>query len=249
MDLEKGNIKKKKKEDSSESELEEGELRQNKEIQIKSAEEQGTEEQANKDQVEPSKNEYLKEMSNEECSKGKDSDIATDDNKENTNEERVVSLKNPKDSIKDETSTNTEAKPTDSETEAKGNNASGGKNGEIKVVEQAKLVNDVIEIEESDDYLMYLEEILKKIHAFFYEIHDGKREGDRDMKKVIPSVRKEVLANTKLVFSGLVPTNQSLEQSKAYSIAKSLGAEVSQELTKDCTHLVAVRTGTAKVCL
>ncbi|XP_046662876.1 LOW QUALITY PROTEIN: RNA polymerase II subunit A C-terminal domain phosphatase-like [Homalodisca vitripennis] len=155
------------------------------------------------------------------------------------------SVKNEKD--KDADKEESENKPTISSSEEKENQAKGGKNGEIKLVEQAKLVNDVIEIEESDDYLMYLEEILSKIHSFFYDIHDGKRDGDRDMKKVIPAVRGEVLAGTKLVFSGLVPTNQSLEQSRAYNIARSLGAEVSKDLTKDCTHLVAVRTGTAKV--
>lgn len=68
--------------------------------------------------------------------------------------------------------------------EEKKNKPTKEANGEIKVVEHAKLVNDYIEIEEADDYLMYLEEILRKIHKFFYEIVDGKREGDRDLKKV-----------------------------------------------------------------
>lgn len=38
-----------------------------------------------------------------------------------------------------------------------------------------------------------------------------------------------------------------LEQSRAYFIAKSLGAEVQSNINKDITHLVAVNAGTYKV--
>ncbi|XP_075215635.1 RNA polymerase II subunit A C-terminal domain phosphatase Fcp1 [Lycorma delicatula] len=107
-------------------------------------------------------------------------------------------------------------------------------------------IDDLLEVEESDDYLLYLEEILRKVHIHFYDNYD-KKEEEADLKHVIPALRKKVLAGTRLLFSGLVPTNASLDQSKAYYIAKSLGAEVVQELDKDITHLIAVRTGTAKV--
>lgn len=105
----------------------------------------------------------------------------------------------------------------------------------------------VLQVEEADDYLLYLEEILKKVHRLFYEIYDKNLKSNADLKKVIPEVRQQVLAGTKLVFTGMVPTHMSLEQSKAYCIARSLGAEVSQDLTQDTTHLIAVRAGTAKV--
>ncbi|KAJ3648876.1 hypothetical protein Zmor_020645 [Zophobas morio] len=108
--------------------------------------------------------------------------------------------------------------------------------------------NHLIEVEDSDDYLLHLEDILKRIHQAFYEDYDRMESGEvPDLKKVIPRVRGRVLKGCKLVFSGLVPTHIKLEQSKAYQIAKSLGAEVTQELEEDTTHLVAVRPGTAKV--
>lgn len=107
---------------------------------------------------------------------------------------------------------------------------------------------ELIEIEDPDDYLLHLEEILKRIHKAFYEEYDKMESGEvPDLKKVIPEVRSRVLKGTKLVFSGLVPTHIKLEQSKAYQVAKSLGAEVTQDLKDDTTHLVAVRPGTAKV--
>lgn len=107
----------------------------------------------------------------------------------------------------------------------------------------------LLHVEESDDYLMYLEEILKKIHKLFYKLYDENLRTEADLKKVIPAVRQQVLAGTKLVFSGMVPTHMTLEQSKAFCIAQSLGAEVTQDFTKDTTHLIAVRAGTAKVSL
>lgn len=86
-----------------------------------------------------------------------------------------------------------------------------------------------IEIEDPDDYLMYLEEILKNIHSRFYAIYDETQEIP-DLKIIVPKIRSEVLRGKTLVFSGLVPTNMQLEQSRAYFIAKSLGANVSQSI-------------------
>ncbi|RZF41409.1 hypothetical protein LSTR_LSTR000123 [Laodelphax striatellus] len=111
----------------------------------------------------------------------------------------------------------------------------------LKITEE----DNLLEVEESDDYLLYLEDILKKVHAEFYSTYDSKK--DADLKQIVPTLKEKVLAGTRLVFSGLVPTQAALEQSKAYYIAKSLGAEVTKELDKETTHLIAVRTGTAKV--
>lgn len=106
----------------------------------------------------------------------------------------------------------------------------------------------MVEIEDPDDYLIYLEDILKKIHQKFYEAYDKMESGDvPDLKKVIPKVRSQVLKDCKLVFSGLVPTRTKLEHSKAYQVARSLGAVITQDLETDTTHLVAVRPGTVKV--
>lgn len=107
---------------------------------------------------------------------------------------------------------------------------------------------EFIDIEDPDDYLVYLEVILKHIHEAFYKEYDQLEAGDvPDLKKVIPQVRSQILKGCRLVFSGLVPTHVKLEQSKAYQVAKGLGAVVTQDIEDDTTHLVAVRPGTAKV--
>ncbi|XP_047996673.1 RNA polymerase II subunit A C-terminal domain phosphatase isoform X2 [Leguminivora glycinivorella] len=105
-----------------------------------------------------------------------------------------------------------------------------------------------IEVEDPDDYLIYLDDILLRIHKSFYELYD-KMDGKQipDLKTIIPEVKSKVLEGASLVFSGLVPTHQRLETSRAYLVARSLGAEVTQDFTEKSTHLVAVRSGTAKV--
>uniref|UniRef100_A0A131YVW9 RNA polymerase II subunit A C-terminal domain phosphatase n=1 Tax=Rhipicephalus appendiculatus TaxID=34631 RepID=A0A131YVW9_RHIAP len=107
------------------------------------------------------------------------------------------------------------------------------------------------EDEDEDDYLLYLEEILRTIHCAYYAIYDQmtSEEGGRipDLKHVVPYVRRKVLKGVHIVFSGVVPMNQPAEKSRAWQVAKSLGATVSRDLGPGVTHLVAARLGTAKV--
>ncbi|XP_076244842.1 RNA polymerase II subunit A C-terminal domain phosphatase Fcp1 isoform X2 [Calliopsis andreniformis] len=111
--------------------------------------------------------------------------------------------------------------------------------------ETAKVDEKNIHDEDDDDYLLYLEDILRRIHAEFYANID-KGLGRKPLREIIPRVRVQVLKGVNLTFSGLIPTNQKLHQSRAYKVARAFGAEVSQDLTDKTTHLVAIRPGTAK---
>lgn len=111
---------------------------------------------------------------------------------------------------------------------------------------------ELIEVEDLDDYLMYLEEILKNIHKAYYEEYDFQKKINSncvipDLKTVIPNFKKNTLKGCHLVFSGLVPSHIPLQESRAYLVAISLGAIVSADISSNCTHLVAARPGTAKV--
>ncbi|KAL1482804.1 hypothetical protein MTO96_033530 [Rhipicephalus appendiculatus] len=90
------------------------------------------------------------------------------------------------------------------------------------------------EDEDEDDYLLYLEEILRTIHCAYYAIYDQmtSEEGGRipDLKHVVPYVRRKVLKGVHIVFSGVVPMNQPAEKSRAWQVAKSLGATVSRDV-------------------
>ncbi|KAK2166780.1 hypothetical protein LSH36_35g02005 [Paralvinella palmiformis] len=117
---------------------------------------------------------------------------------------------------------------------------------------------ELIEWEDTDDYLIYLEEILKKIHRVYYEMYDKMKEkkGEElpDLKKIIPYMRSKVLKGVNVLFSGVVPTNQPPDRSHIYHVARSLGANVhSVFMPKDSgedsstTHLIAAKLGTSKV--
>lgn len=122
-----------------------------------------------------------------------------------------------------------------------------------EVIDAKNETEDLIEVEDTDDYLLYLEDILKLIHKSYYEIYDsGKKENPKencipDLKEIIPEVKQKVLKDCNLVFSGLVPSHTPLQQSRAYMVAVSLGATVSADVSAACTHLVAARPGTAKI--
>ena len=116
-----------------------------------------------------------------------------------------------------------------------------------------------LEDNDSDDYLLYLEEILTRIHSEYYKEFDEKmryKSDDEeiklpDLKQVIPRVRKCVLRGVNVVFSGVIPTNIPPEKNKLFNIAKNFGANVTTDLvlsgSPKTTHLVAAKWGTAKV--
>ncbi len=115
---------------------------------------------------------------------------------------------------------------------------------------------EMIEWEDDDDYLIYLEEILSRIHTAFYEMYDQMKTTANgefpNVKKIIPYIRKKVLKGTNIVFSGVFPTNSPPEKSKAYKTAQALGANIQTQFEGSSsefptTHVVAAKLGTVKV--
>lgn len=111
-----------------------------------------------------------------------------------------------------------------------------------------------LDVEDGDDYLLYLQDILILIHKAFYSMmRKGDSSSAPDLRLLIPYVRKKVLKGVRLVFSGVVPNNVKLSSSKPYQVAVNLGATVQEKLVRKgpreelTTHLVATRPGTAKV--
>ena len=134
---------------------------------------------------------------------------------------------------------------------------SSGKDDKSKENEVEEEYEEMIEWEDEDDYLYYLEDILKRIHTTFFQMYESNDKKDKqpDLKTIIPYIRKKVLKGVNILFSGVIPTNYTLEKSRAYTVAKALGAKVhtvfvSKEQAKEgeqTTHVVAMRQGTQKV--
>lgn len=133
-----------------------------------------------------------------------------------------------------------------------------------KAEESEDASDSLVEISDPDDYLLYLESILKQIHSRFYEIYDQTKEIP-DLKDLVPKLKSEVLKNgedfnlsmqtyflnlfhllVSIVFSGLVPNIVRLENSRPYLIARALGAVVTETILESTTHLVAASVGFTK---
>ncbi|CDW56728.1 NIF and PTCB-BRCT domain containing protein [Trichuris trichiura] len=110
---------------------------------------------------------------------------------------------------------------------------------------------------DDDDYLLYLEEILKSIHnAFYSALEAGSSSAERpSLCSLIPSVRKSVLAGVNILFSGVVPNVQPIQSANIYRVVTMFGACVQENFVETgdaisrTTHLVAVRANTAKVLM
>lgn len=142
---------------------------------------------------------------------------------------------------------------------------SDGANSDDAINEEANIDNledDDIEIEwdDEDDYLLYLEEILTRIHKTFFNFNDelkSKKEKNElpDLKDIISYIKRKVLKGVNVVFSGVFPTNIAPEKSRAFIVAKALGANVQRNIIPksdvekglSTTHLVAAKLGTNKV--
>ncbi|XP_040044336.2 RNA polymerase II subunit A C-terminal domain phosphatase [Gasterosteus aculeatus] len=110
---------------------------------------------------------------------------------------------------------------------------------------------------DQDDHLIYLEEVLERIHAEYYARYEAylRKEAAEtpDIRKIAPELKGKTLEGTTLVFSGLYPTNYPMERTREFYHAKALGAKIAKNLVLNAqdagrtTHLIAARAGTEKV--
>lgn len=142
----------------------------------------------------------------------------------------------------------------ETETESQNSEQSGVTMGEESL--DHSMVDEEEEDEEDtdkDDHLIYLQEILMRIHNEYYSRYEAYLRGDcsemPDIRKIVPELKSSSLAGTNIVFSGLYPTNYPMERTRESYHAKALGAKIGKRLVlnpKDpncTTHLIAARAG------
>lgn len=149
---------------------------------------------------------------------------------------------------------NTNSDKREPETESQNSEQSGITTGE-ELLDQS--IEDEDEEDEADndedDHLIYLEEVLERVHAEYYARYEAflQKEAPEspDIRRIVPELKSKTLEGATIVFSGLYPTNYPIEKTREYYHAKALGAKVSRSLTlssKDpggTTHLIAARAG------
>lgn len=142
------------------------------------------------------------------------------------------------------------------ETESQNSEQSGITTGEEMLDQSIEDEDDEDEADndnDEDDHLIYLEEVLERVHAEYYARYQAYQRKEApespDIRKIVPELKSKTLEGATIVFSGLYPTNYPVEKTREYYHAKALGAKISRRLilsSKDpgrTTHLIAARAG------
>lgn len=120
------------------------------------------------------------------------------------------------------------------------------------------------EIKDSDNFLHYLGDTLRRIHSTFYsEYHLAKKRAEPalipNLKEIIPRLRQSVLKGARVLFTGVIPTNVAPRKSPEWCTAVAFGAVIHEELVpglhscdhrkaqRATTHVIAGRPGTNKL--
>ncbi|KAM3858621.1 RNA polymerase II subunit A C-terminal domain phosphatase [Diretmus argenteus] len=146
----------------------------------------------------------------------------------------------------------------EAETESQNSEQSGVTMGEESLDQSMEEEEEEEEVDnDQDDHLIYLEEVLERIHADYYARYEAylKKEAAEtpDIRRIVPELKSKALQGTTIVFSGLYPTNYPMERTREYYHSKALGAKIGKNLVlsaKDpcrTTHLIGARAGTEKV--
>ncbi|XP_078146708.1 RNA polymerase II subunit A C-terminal domain phosphatase [Centroberyx gerrardi] len=146
----------------------------------------------------------------------------------------------------------------EAETESQNSEQSGVTMGEESLDQSMEDEEEEEEVDnDQDDHLIYLEEVLDRIHAEYYARYEAylRKEASEtpDIRKIVPELKSKALEGTTIAFSGLYPTNYPMERTRECYHAKALGAKIGKNLVlnyKDpsrTTHLIAARAGTEKV--
>lgn len=138
------------------------------------------------------------------------------------------------------------------ETESQNSEQSGVTVGE-ELLDQSMEDEEEETDNDQDDHLIYLEEVLERIHAEYfarYETYLRKEALEMpDIRRIVPELKSKTLEGTTVVFSGLYPTNYPMERTREFYHAKALGAKIGKSLILNSqdpnrtTHLVAARAG------
>lgn len=99
--------------------------------------------------------------------------------------------------------------------------------------------------------MLYLEEVLRRIHTEYYRRYDAYLRRELlelpDVSKVVPELRSKTLEGTTVVFSGIIPECHLNQFVPEYHCAKALGAKIEQEVVLSVenenwtTHLISAK--------
>ncbi|KAK9480822.1 hypothetical protein V1514DRAFT_324554 [Lipomyces japonicus] len=115
-----------------------------------------------------------------------------------------------------------------------------------------------------DDQLINIGQILANVHNCYYSRYQPKskntvptnkrkrtpvdwKSGVPDIKTIMPQMKRDVLGDVTLVFSGTIPLGVKIDTVDIVQWARSFGAKVVEEISAEVTHVIAERYGTRKI--
>jgi RNA polymerase II subunit A-like phosphatase len=132
-------------------------------------------------------------------------------------------------------------------------------NGDTQSTEHHKQRHSLLH--DDDRELERIEVCLRRVHEAFYEEYQRRNAGPQvgrvaelrgspkkrnveesgspDVKTLMPEMKRSVLSGASIVFSGIIPLGMDVQFSDIALWAKSFGARVSLDITKQTTHVVA----------
>ncbi|KAK4519428.1 uncharacterized protein ATC70_009663 [Mucor velutinosus] len=150
------------------------------------------------------------------------------------------------------TSTDTFKDEPDNQIESKDNSRPAEKpSPHVKVPTQEKPVNNILasfnpKHEDADRILQVIDRALTNVHDEFYRrVDEG--ESEPHVAVILPEIKRNVLKDCTLVFSGVIPLHYRPQDATIWKMATAFGATCLEELTGKVTHLVAANAGTSKV--
>jgi len=87
---------------------------------------------------------------------------------------------------------------------------------------------------------------LNVLHRVFYHPLFARHYKSPDSRELIDAMKKSVFKGICFAFSGVFRVDADFERTREVRTARLYGADVSQDLSAQVTHLVAARLGTAK---
>nr|XP_043626483.1 RNA polymerase II C-terminal domain phosphatase-like 4 [Erigeron canadensis] len=99
---------------------------------------------------------------------------------------------------------------------------------------------------EADGALTTILELLKKIHNKFFDLEVGEDFAGRDVRKVLETVRSEVLKGCRILFSHVFPTKFQAKNHHLWKMAERLGATCVTEVDPSVTHVISTDVRTDK---
>lgn len=102
-----------------------------------------------------------------------------------------------------------------------------------------------------DNELEIVASVLKEIHTQYYSLACSDDTGGLKPNtcSIMSRMKSNVLKGTKIVFSGISPTNADITSNELWIGASIFGAECSLELDSSVTHVVSVRNNSMKAIM